>query len=184
MWFAISLLCFAGALYCWRLANEWEARKRASHGETGKRGNGEMATIAGAPVQRRADSSPISASTAPLVLLSQPQPSVRATNWLAYRLKNTSKSAGQLLRDDRAILLENALIDTSRPLDFSIPEHLRAAGDPGSYIVQARGAVDDKFHAALSAAGAKIISYIPNNAYLVRVTHSGAEQLSGNPVLP
>src|SRR6266581_924670 len=119
-----------------------------------------------AVLRRRANSSPISASTAPLVLLSQPQPAAaRATNWLAYRLKNTSKSAGQLLRDDRAILLENALSDTRRPLDFSIPEHLRAAGDPGSYIVQARGAVDDKFRAALSAAGAKIISYIPNNAY-------------------
>ena len=123
--------------------------------------------------------STISASTAPLVLLSQPQSSVRATNWLAYRLKNTSKSAGQLLRDDRAILLENATIDTSRPLDFSFPEHLRSAGDPGSYIVQARGAVDDTFRAALSAAGAKIISYIPNNAYLVRVSQNGAQQMAG-----
>src|SRR6266550_7961605 len=179
VWFGISLLCFAGALSCWRLANEWEARKRASHGEMEKRRDGEMATIAGAPVRRLADSSPVSASTAPLVLLSQPQPSVRATNWLAYRLKNTSKSAGQLLRDDRAILLENATIDTSRPLDFSIPEHLRAAGDPGSYIVQARGAVDDTFRAALSAAGAKIISYIPNNAYLVRVSQNGAQQMAG-----
>ena len=28
MWFGISLLCFVGALYCWRLGNEWEARKR------------------------------------------------------------------------------------------------------------------------------------------------------------
>ncbi len=39
--------------------------------------------------------------------------------------------------------------------------------------IYARGAVDDRFRAALSAVGAKIISYIPNNAYLVRVSESG-----------
>ena len=171
MWFGISLLCFAGALYCWRLANEWEARKRAGQGEAAKRKNGET-DKAGLPVRRLADSSTNSTSTAPLA--------ARATNWLGFRLKNTSKSAGQLLRDDRAILLENALIDTSRPLDFSIPEHLRATGDPGSYIVQARGAVDDRFRAALTAAGAKIISYIPNNAYLVRLSEGGAGQMSAS----
>src|SRR6266513_3133353 len=52
MWFAISLLCFAGALYCWRLANEWEARKRASHGKTEKRRNGDYRRCAGAPARR------------------------------------------------------------------------------------------------------------------------------------
>jgi subtilisin-like proprotein convertase family protein len=173
MWFGISLLCFVGALYCWRLANKWEARKHAGSATPNAQTKEQL------PAAR--SHSTVSASTVPLVLLSQPQPAVRATNWLAYRFKNTSKSTGQLLRDDRAILLENATIDTSRPLGFSMPEHLRATGDPGSYIVQAHGAVDDKFRAALSAAGAKIISYIPNNAYLVRVTQSGAELMSGNP---
>src|SRR6266576_266913 len=179
MWFVISLLCFAGALYCWRLANEWEARKRVRPATPDAAIKFPSSEGTGVGSSLAASHSTVSASTAPLVLLSQPQPSVRATNWLAYRLKNTSKSAGQLLRDDRAILLENATIDTSRPLDFSIPEHLRAAGDPGSYIVQARGAVDDTFRAALSAAGAKIISYIPNNAYLVRVSQNGAQQMAG-----
>ena len=49
-----------------------------------------------------------------------------ATNGIALRLSNTPKSIGELVHDGHAILLENALIDTRRPLDFSIPKHLRA----------------------------------------------------------
>src|SRR6187455_622299 len=180
MWFGISLLCFVAALYCWRLANQWEARKHSGSATPNAPTEFPSSEGLGVGSSRASSPSTVSVSTAPLVLLSQPQPAARPTNWLAYRFKNTNKSAGQLLRDDRAILLENATIDTSQPLGFSIPGHLRVAGDPGSYIVQARGAVDDRFRAALSAVGAKIISYIPNNAYLVRVSESGARQLSAN----
>ena len=55
------------------------------------------------------------------------------------RLGNTTKTLTQLIRSDKAILLENALIDTSMGNLQSrlvvIPESLRAQGDPGSYIV-------------------------------------------------
>jgi hypothetical protein len=119
MWFGISLLCFVAALYCWRLANQWEARKHT--------GSVTPDTQTKEQLPAATSHSTVFASTAPLVLLSQPQPAARATNWLAYRFKNTSKSAGQLLRDDRAILLENATIDTSQPLGFSIPELLARA---------------------------------------------------------
>ena len=53
-----------------------------------------------------------------------------ATNHLAYRLKNTAKTSGQLLQDDHAVLLENALIDTSKPRDFKLPDSLKLSGDP------------------------------------------------------
>jgi hypothetical protein len=41
--------------------------------------------------------------------------------------------------------------------------------------------LDDNFRSLLKAAGATIISYIPNNAYLVRVDTAGANQLAGHP---
>ncbi len=103
-----------------------------------------------------------------------------ATNAFALRLSNTPKSIGDLVNDPHAILLENALIDTRQPLNFSIPAHLRAAEDAGDYIVQARGPVDAAFRAALAQAGAQIISYIPNNAYLVRLAAPGAQALQAS----
>ncbi len=103
------------------------------------------------------------------------------TNQFAYRLSNTKLSIGELVDDPHAILLENALIDTGSPLNFSIPKNLQAQGDPGAYIVQADGPIDDSFRALLAAAGAQVVSYIPNNAYLVSISSGGAAGLAGRP---
>ena len=46
----------------------------------------------------------------------------------AFRLSNTTKTIGQLTGDRHAILLENALIDTSLPLNLIHPEKLAGAG--------------------------------------------------------
>jgi len=105
------------------------------------------------------------------------------TNRYAYRLTNTAKPIGTLVNDRRAILLENALIDTGSPLNLSIPKHLQAQGDPGAYIVQARGPITAAFRAMLAQAGAEIVSYIPNDAYLVHVQAGGAGALAGNPLV-
>ena len=105
-----------------------------------------------------------------------------ATNEFAMRLSNTPKSIGELINDRHAILLENALIDTRNPLNFSIPKNLQSSGEPGAYIVQARGPVDAAFRAALARAGAQIVSYIPNDAYLVRVPASGADEIQASGV--
>src|SRR5580692_1182835 len=61
------------------------------------------------------------------------------TNKFAWRLSNTTKPIKQLVHDPHAILLENAFIDTSAKLNLSIPKSLQSQGDPGAYIVQARG---------------------------------------------
>jgi subtilisin-like proprotein convertase family protein len=100
---------------------------------------------------------------------------------LKYRLRNTSRPLGELVRDDHAVLLENALIDTTRAVELAIPQELRAAGDPGSYIVQAKGALDDSYRALLQGAGAEVVSYIPNNAYLVRASVATARELGSDP---
>ena len=97
----------------------------------------------------------ISASTAPMALFTQPPASAPGKeNKFPYRLSNTAKSVGQLLRNDHALLLENALLDTTLPIALNIPPHLRASGDAGSYIVQSRSAIDDEFRARLREAGA------------------------------
>ncbi|MEJ0091424.1 MAG: S8 family serine peptidase [Limisphaerales bacterium] len=103
------------------------------------------------------------------------------TNRFAWRLSNTTKTIGQLTGDPHAILLENALIDSSASLNLAIPKNLQAQGDPGAYIVQARGPVDNAFRSRLAAAGAQIVSYIPNNAYLVTISAGGAAGLAGQP---
>src|ERR1043166_1285754 len=109
------------------------------------------------------------------------------TNRFAYRLSNTTKSLSELSRSDHAILLENALFDTERrtaggaPATPAIPEKLRSHGDPGAYIVQARGPLDDTFRALLKNAGATIVSFIPNNAYLIRASQTAAQAIQANP---
>ncbi len=99
----------------------------------------------------------------------------------SYRLANTTEPLGRLLRNPRAILLENALLDTAQPADLPIPASLRAQGDPGTWVVQARGPLDEAFRALLKQAGARIVSYIPNNAYLVRASQAVARQLAAAP---
>jgi subtilisin-like proprotein convertase family protein len=88
---------------------------------------------------------------------------------------------GQLVRSRTAILLENALLDTAQPLALAIPGHLRAQGDPGAYVVQSRAPLDEAFRARLQAAGAVIVAYIPNQAYLVRASEAAAQQLQADP---
>jgi subtilisin-like proprotein convertase family protein len=105
------------------------------------------------------------------------------TNPLAFRLTNTAQSLRQLAAKPHAILLQNALIDTDARLNLDIPSHLKAAGKPGAYIVQARGVVDVRFRALLAGTGASVVSYIPNNAYLVNATVAQAGALAGSPLV-
>ena len=67
------------------------------------------------------------------------------------------------------------------PLNLPFPKNLQAQGDPGAYIVQANGPINNAFRATLAAAGAQIVSYIPNNAYLVTASAGGAAGLAGLP---
>ncbi len=172
------MLCLAGAYYFWQLGESWRLAGKPAQ---------TAATRAAAPTAKALWRGVKSGSTAPLIAgllkaTNNPSASVaaQATNRFAYRLSNTSKTVGQLVTDSHAILLENALIETGNPLP-AIPANLRAQGDPGTYIVQSHGPLDDTFRALLAGAGATIVSYIPNNAYLVRASASTAGQLSGDP---
>ena len=99
-----------------------------------------------------------------------------------YRLTNTGKRLADLLRDDRAILLRNALIDTASGTPVPIPANLRAGAEPGAYIVQARGQVDEGFLQAVEAEAGNRTNftgnYFPNNAFLVPLTAAAADRLA------
>ncbi len=173
-WFVISLLSLAGALYFWQLGNERQAQKRAAH--LASTNSGALLPVQPSPKSQLQTPSPSAAKK-------QAQKAVASDkSRFPYRLNNTSKTMGQLLRDNKAILLANALIDTANPVKLAIPDSLRASPNSGSYVVQANGPLDARFRALLAEANATIVSYIPNNAYLVRVSDSGAQSLSSNPL--
>jgi subtilisin-like proprotein convertase family protein len=107
--------------------------------------------------------------------------STTQTNRGPHRLTNSPRKPEDLRQSDTAIVLRNALIDTANSTPVAIPENLRSQGDPGSYIAQSKGLLDDRFRAALADCGAEIISYIPNNAYLIRASREGAQKLAALP---
>ena len=99
------------------------------------------------------------------------------TDSFPYRLTNTKSPIGKLVRNEKAVLLRNAFIDTSLDTMFEIPESLLAGDNPKTYIAQAKGPVTAAFRRHIAATGGRIISYIPNNAYLVRMEVAGASRL-------
>ena len=122
------------------------------------------------------------AKIAPFRILSTNTPATLAaearTNRL-WRLSNTTRTLDELGRDPHAILLANALIDTRAGLSLAIPDKLRAKGDPKAYIVQAHGPISPTFRAMLASSGGRVVSYIPNNAYLVLMDQTAADAIQG-----
>ncbi len=164
-WILLCLLCLAGAWFFWHQSSRAPQKKIVA-----------KPTI----VTVRSASTAPQFLTKPTIVAKTVKTGTSVTNKFAYRLSNTSKSIGELVSDDKAILLENALIDLRNPLNFSIPKNLQSQGDPGAYIVQANGPIDNAFRAMLAAAGATIVSYIPNDAYLVRAPASVANGIAAD----
>src|SRR5512140_950795 len=112
LWLLLSVCCFIGAAYFWRLGDRVAAGRRARSSPP-KKTQG-LAVSNGAPVQ--------STGSVTFPLLSQPghlnmadsNPIGGHTNvgtaGLEYRLSNSTKTVRELEREDSAILLENALI--------------------------------------------------------------------------
>jgi len=166
---AACLLCLAGAWWLWYQAVNPRTKSPA------------LPPVATAPAPAAsAVAKPSKILTPVYTRAAKPGPVSAGTNEFAFRLSNTARPLDQLMGDRHAVLLANAFIDTGSPLSFSIPSHLQSQGDPGAYIVQARGPVDAAFRAMLAAAGAQVVAYIPNDAYLVRIDQGGAEGLAAN----
>lgn len=104
-----------------------------------------------------------------------------AAKGFPYRLRNTDEPIETLLRRETALLLRNAVLDTRLPGRPAIPARLALTEDPEAYIVQARGAIDAAFRQRLTDAGATVVSYLPNNAYLARLSAAQAKQVAADP---
>src|SRR5438034_4805896 len=124
-WFLLSVFFFVAAAYFWRLGDEWAAKKAAPP----------ATPSTNQPHSPKPDTLP-HAQAPPIRLLTQPgnlnapapgpaTNSDRASRF-THRLSNTTKPLGELVRNDKAILLQNALIDTAQTAPLPIPEHLRA----------------------------------------------------------
>src|SRR5262245_35740866 len=148
-WFLLSLLFFIAAAWFWylgeRRANPGAAPATSDPPKISTTNN----RVALLSVQQPRVASPVPTPTPP------PGQEQKA---FPLRLSNTSKTLKQLMRDDHALLLRNALIDTAGPADLKIPVQLQSKGEPGGYIVQAAGGLDNAFRERLRAAGATIIS--------------------------
>jgi subtilisin-like proprotein convertase family protein len=171
IWLLVSVMLFVTGACFWRLAD-----KRAAFPPP--------RSLPPSLVTR----APRAAPGPSLSLLSQleepnslPRHASRITPPPPLRLSNTSTPLGLLVHSHTALLLENALLDTALPVTLSIPDHLRGKGDPGAFVVQSRAPLDDAFRARLQAAGAVIVAYIPNQAYLVRASEAAAQQLRADP---
>ena len=117
----------------------------------------------------------------PVPAVKTPQAKNGTTNRFPFRLSNSPEKPAALFNKTSAILLENAFIDSAVGTALDIAPALR--GNPQvnrSFIVQARGATDKTFRDAIASAGGRVISYIPNNAYLVRADAGAEARLSGN----
>lgn len=184
IWSLISLLLFLTAIFFWFKGNELRDRDRRAaalrQGSVPHKSSRSRPAVFPLLTQLGAAAPANSTASAPAPTPGVPAASTAAPTRPALRLSNTDKSISELARSDSAILLRNAFIDTASRQSLAVPAKLRAGAEPGSYIVQARGAPTRAFRAQLAAFGAEIVSYIPNNAFLVRVSASGAGALGGS----
>lgn len=176
-WFLISLLLLIAAALCWQHGDRVRLRDQPRDGATNATAKPTVwerfTRLPGVLAGRTAPRDPVAtAAPAPPELLS-----LSRDPRLPFRLRNSHKPEAEFFRSETAVLLRNALVETQEPLEMKMPAHLRAGEEPGSWLVQARGTIDQGFRDVLRGAGAEIVSYVPNNAYLVRGSANLAQQL-------
>ncbi|MBI3882319.1 MAG: S8 family serine peptidase, partial [Verrucomicrobia bacterium] len=168
IWLVVSVALFAAACWFWHAGNERRAREHAPIAPTN-------AATAGRAIHYPFLSESITTRA------STTRAEAAKTNRYPYQLRNTAQPIAELVRSETAILLQNALIETAARERVQVPGHLKSAGDDGNYIVQSVGRINEAFRRELRAVGAEIISYIPNNAYLVRVPVGSGVKLAALP---
>ena len=188
-WSLISLACFLAAIFFWLLGN-----RRAQHSQplpatnppTGTSVTGLarppepvrlLSALPGRPAGGATPANPGARNPA------TPEEPLPVDPKFPRRLRNTAKPVNDLLRSDTALLLRNALIDTANRRQPAVPEHLKADAEPGGFIVQARGVITPAFRTLVTQAGGEIVSYIPNNALLVRASAEAARTLPASPLV-
>ncbi|MEP6664521.1 MAG: hypothetical protein ABJC04_12750, partial [Verrucomicrobiota bacterium] len=122
-WFLLSVMLFIASAYFWRLGEDRRTAQQAAKQKTSA--TTEQQAPAAKPVT--APVSPAVSSKKLLTDLTTNSATANSTNapeLYPNRLKNTSQTIDQLVRNNRAILLRNALIDTGAE-GVKIPAELR-----------------------------------------------------------
>ncbi|MGC8887179.1 MAG: S8 family serine peptidase [Verrucomicrobiia bacterium] len=172
MWALMSLLLFIAGSVCWQIG-DWQERQKLKQSQ-----------------QLMTNEPTILTSKVGLVLtnsqsveaagVSEKDQKLFGSEAIPYRLSNSDKSLAELVRSPSTLLLQNAIIDTANGRALPIPSLLQNT-NTRSFIVQARGAMNDTIRNGLKMAKATIVSYIPNNAYLVRANSSDPKILAQIP---
>jgi subtilisin family serine protease/subtilisin-like proprotein convertase family protein len=183
-WLVISVLSLVGAAVFWRLG---EQRMSRGNGRVTPAATGGLPATASARAFSNAAVSTMAPDRAPALPMAIRQaasngvpsatPVSAKARQAALRLRNSDRSIDELMRDGKALLLRNAVIDTASGIALAIPDSLKAEPEPGAFVVQAEGAITPAFRAAIDRSGAIYVSYLPNNAYLVRATSAQADSL-------
>ncbi len=98
-----------------------------------------------------------------------------------------STIGGQIRDEQNLIPINGYVIDTTdgkgildrEPSDLRQSKMRDGIGGKGLYIVQFVGPVKDEWLGELNALGGKVVTYIPNNAYVIKANDKTASQLSG-----
>src|SRR4051812_9160714 len=123
VWWAISILLFAASAYFWNLGE----KKRAADQVARQKVN--LPLLKATPL-------PAVVSNAAGTTSSNKTNANNKVSPSTYRVSNTDRPLAEMQRNNDAVLLRNALIDTSKAVtSMNIPEKWRAKGEPGSYIV-------------------------------------------------
>ncbi|MCU0238190.1 MAG: S8 family serine peptidase [Pyrinomonadaceae bacterium] len=97
-----------------------------------------------------------------------------------------STIGGQIRDEQNLIPLNGYVLDTTdgkgvldrEPTDLRQNKMRDGIGGKGLYIVQFAGPVKDEWLSELNALGGKVVTYVPNNAYVVRANEKTANQLN------
>ena len=108
------------------------------------------------------------------------RPAASDTNF-PWRARNSDRPLSALRRDPRVLDLRNAVVDTANGRPLPVPQGLLAGPEPGFHVVQGTRAPDQAFRKRLEDAGLRIVSYIPNNAFLVQGSDSAIAQVAADP---
>lgn len=176
-WLLLSVLCFFASAYFWKLGDRWAQRQAPTAPAAPKAGGapGESA----APGTNGAFRLLAKPGNLNYAGVAAPAP---AQGSATLRLSNSPQPVEVLAVTPTALLLENAFLDTALGVDLEIPAHLKATEDPGAWIVQSASMVDAEFR-SLVARSATVVSYLPNNAFLVRGSRTAVAGLAAHPAV-
>ncbi len=175
---ALALLC---GLLTWRASQRLTRRPAVALGEPAARTSVPASVVPPAVPPAAAPRIPGRDKWLATEILAPGERPRIADGKVTNRFRNTAATLDELVRNDRAILLRNALVDTATGTPLPLPAGLQADAESGAYVVQAVGALDGSFRRRLQTAGLEVVSYIPNNAYLVRGTRATMEQVAESP---